>query len=187
MPFFIEVGSCDFDTCEKLIQNGWDGIVIEPVKYYYDKLTKYSNIVYENVAISNTVGESEIHYIDPKEIISYGQHWLKGISSLEGKTGPLSFPGNRKIDHFSNCLKQKVNTTTLDNICEKHNIESIDFLKVDTEGHDLIVLKSLDLKNIPVRMIKVEHKHLNSKEIIEYLERFNYLCYLEEDDIYAIK
>ena len=38
MQFFVEVGSCDFDTCEKLIKNDWDGIVIEPVKHYYDKL-----------------------------------------------------------------------------------------------------------------------------------------------------
>ena len=41
MPFFIEVGACDFDTCEQLIENGWRGIVIEPVKYYFNKLPKW--------------------------------------------------------------------------------------------------------------------------------------------------
>ena len=48
MSFFVEVGSCDFDTCERLIKNDWDGIVIEPVKYYYDN---YLNIRILNMKI----------------------------------------------------------------------------------------------------------------------------------------
>ena len=59
MSFFVEVGACDFDTCEQLIHNGWKGIVIEPVKHYYDKLTKYPQIHYENIAISDKEGESD--------------------------------------------------------------------------------------------------------------------------------
>ena len=77
MPFFIEVGSCDFDTCETIIQNGWRGIVIEPVKYYFDKLHKYPNIYYENIAISNHNGESEIYYINPNDIKTNDQEWMK--------------------------------------------------------------------------------------------------------------
>ena len=90
MSFFIEVGACDFDTCEQLIHNGWKGIVIEPVKHYYDKLTKYPQIHYENIAISDKEGESEIHYINPEQIVHENQQWLKGISSLEGATGPMT-------------------------------------------------------------------------------------------------
>ena len=86
MSFFIEVGSCDSDTCERLINNGWSGIVIEPVKYYYDKLPKYPHIKYENIAISDKKDESEIHYIDPEYIKDEDGKWLHGISSLKGRT-----------------------------------------------------------------------------------------------------
>ena len=61
--FFIEVGSCNFDTCERLIKNGWNGIVIEPVKYYFDSLPKYNNIFYENIAIDICKDYKEIEYI----------------------------------------------------------------------------------------------------------------------------
>ena len=187
MPFFIEVGACDFDTCEQLIKNGWKGIVIEPVKYYFNKLPKYAQINYENLAISDQDGETKIHYIDPERITNESEMWLKGISTLKGKTGPMSIEGNKELDHFKKCLQQNVRTTTLNKICEKYEIQDIDFLKIDTEGHDLIVLKSLNLEKVNVRFIKIEHKHLDKKEIISYLEQYNYLIYVENDDIYAIK
>ena len=53
MSFFVEVGACDFDTCEQLIKNGWKGLVIEPVKVYFDRLPKYDSIIYENIAIDS--------------------------------------------------------------------------------------------------------------------------------------
>lgn len=187
MSFFVEVGACDFDTCEQLIHNGWKGIVIEPVKHYYDKLTKYPQIHYENIAISDQEGESEIHFINPEHIVHENQQWLKGISSLEGATGPLSFEENQTLTNFQTSLKQKVKTFTLNQICEKYDIHEIDFLKIDTEGHDLIVLQSIDLQKVHVKMIKIEHKHLNKDDIMDHLKQHNYLCYLEKDDIYAIK
>ena len=185
MSFFIEVGSCNFDTCERLINNGWSGIVIEPVKYYFDKLPKYPHIKYENIAISDKKSESEIHYINPEYIKNKEQEWLKGISSIKGESGPLSFDNN--IFMKENTIIQKVNTDTLKNICDKYNVTSIDFLKIDTEGHDIKVLESIDLDKIYVKMIKIEHKHVDKEYLKNYLQNYSYLVYTETDDIYAIK
>lgn len=186
MSLFVEVGTSDFDTCEKLITNGWKGVCIEPVKYYFNKLPKYPNIHYENIAISDKKGESEIHYYDPEKILKNEDEWLKGISSLEGNTGPLSFEVNKKLFE-DNVIKQSVKTDTLTNICDKYQITKIDFLKIDTEGHDIKVLESLDLDEVYVKMIKIEHAHVNAQHIIDHLKNNNYLVYLEKNDIYAIK
>lgn len=185
MSFFVEIGSCDFDTCERLIQNDWNGIVIEPVKYYYDKLPKYPHINYENIAISDKEGISEIHYLDPEIIKNDSQSWMKGISSIGGETGPLSFNENSFMEE--NIIKQQVNTNTLQNICDKYNVTKIDFLKIDTEGHDIKVLESIDLDKVYVKMIKIEHKHVDKVDIVNHLQNNNYLVYVETDDIYAIK
>ena len=101
--------------------------------------------------------------------------------------GPLSLPNNQHIKRYQNPTKQEVYTYTLNQICEKHNIKNIDFLKIDTEGHDLKVLESIDLNNINVKMIKIEHKHLIAADIISHLKQYNYLVYQENEDIYAIK
>lgn len=182
MPFFVEVGSCNFDTCQQLIDNGWDGLVIEPVKYYFDKLPKVPRIHYENVAVDSQAGSSHIHYIDPQLV---SEQWERGISSLQGSTGPLSLAQNCGIDRFANALRQPVDVVTLNSLCTKYDIEKIDFLKVDTEGADLRVLQSLDLSRVDVRFIKVEHKHCDAAVIERYLH--GYMIYRENDDIYAIK
>ena len=158
MSFFIEVGSCDFDTCEKLIENGWNGIVIEPVKYYFDKLPKYSNIHYENLAINNQEGESEIHYIDPKIITEENDEWLKGISSLEGKTGPLSFEGNSYIEHFKNhkdCVLIFIRDANLKSVSETlRGYKSKKFYKkgqdklIRNYGIGAQIIKALNIKNM---------------------------------------
>lgn len=185
MPFFIEVGTCDFDTLHQLAINGWNGIMVEPVKEYIDKLPKHANIYYENIAISNIKDNVDIHYINPEEIIDKDDEWLKGISSINGATGPLSF--NKHIDKFNNCKKINVKTMTLNELCEKYNINEIDFLKIDTEGHDFIVLSTIDLNKIYVKTIKIEHKHLNKNLIIDHLQKNNYIVWVENDDIYAFR
>ena len=47
-----------------------------------------------------------------------------------------------------NIIVQKVNTDTLQNICDKYNVTKIDFLKIDTEGYDIKVLESIDLDKV---------------------------------------
>lgn len=68
------------------------------------------------------------------------------------------------------------------------NVPRIDLLKVDTEGHDFTILKSIDF-NGPFRpaLIKVEHKHQrNPYEMELFLKDKGYKTWVELDDIYAI-
>tara|TARA_B100001287_G_C22666836_1_gene523234 strand:- start:1598 stop:2173 length:576 start_codon:yes stop_codon:yes gene_type:complete len=190
--FFIEVGTSDFDTNEQLIKNGWSGMQVEPVKHYFDKLPKYSNIIYENVAISDKNGTSTMNFISPDKLeqMDSDHQWMKGIGSLEGKSGPMSFNDNRDYFESLGVIKQDVQTCTLDYLCQKHNISHVDYLKIDTEGHDLKVLKSINLKLINVKQIKIEYKHLSENdvhEVISILKENNYIIYIETDDIYAIR
>jgi hypothetical protein len=72
----IEIGTSDFRTQAGLVE----GIFIEPVKYYFDRLPVCNKM---NVAVSNTDGEINIYYI-PAEVIE--QHnlpkWLRGCNSV---------------------------------------------------------------------------------------------------------
>lgn len=185
MPFFIEVGVCDFDTCHKLIENGWRGMMVEPVRYYFDRLPRHANVILENVAVSDSNGETNIHFIDPSKIADGEENqWLRGVSSVDGGG---CFRYNPNVPIFKDCLVDRVMKCTLNDLCEKHNVKVVDFLKIDTEGHDLNVLRSIDLDSIDVRVIKIEHKHTGKEEIVQLLEAKNYIVYVESEDIYAIK
>ena len=71
--------------------------------------------------------------------------------------------------------KIKVETVTWDTLVEKYNIQWVDYLKIDTEGHDWEILQSIDMNKIKPKIIKVEHKHSGKlREIVNYLHSHGY-------------
>ena len=57
---FVEIGVCDFDTLEPLIDNGWLGYFVEPVSKYARKLNQYD---VTECAISSYDGEIDLSLI----------------------------------------------------------------------------------------------------------------------------
>lgn len=51
-----------------------------------------------------------------------------------------------------------VPSLTLDDLLKAHNVQSIDFLSIDCEGHDYTILKAFSFTVRP-RLIMVEHAH----------------------------
>jgi FkbM family methyltransferase len=97
----------------------------EPVKQTYEDLTantpKLTNVNTFNIALSDRQGNAPI-FLAAKSV----------LATLEGPdSSPLTFSGET----------QTVQVDTLQSWCSSHGIERIDLLKVDTEGHDLKVLK----------------------------------------------
>jgi hypothetical protein len=56
--------------------------------------------------------------------------------------------------------KIKVQTTTLNEIVKEYNINQIDLLHTDTEGHDFTILMNYNF-NIKPKKIMFEHKHMD--------------------------
>jgi len=78
-----------------------------------------------------------------------------------------------------------VETKTLDLFCKEQLIEHIDFLKIDTEGSELNVLKGATdlLKNGSIKYIQFEYggtyqdAHITLKEVHELLTTYGYLIF----------
>ena len=69
---------------------------------------------------------------------------------------PLYNAGTRTLPPISPPNK-KISITTLEKYCNEKKIEKIDFLKIDTEGYELEVLKGLKKKISSVNLILFEH------------------------------
>ena len=68
---FVEIGVCEFDTLEPLLENGWEGYFVEPIKKYADKITHNMT----NCAISSYNGTMEMYMSNGLD-----GGWSKGIS-----------------------------------------------------------------------------------------------------------
>ena len=181
MRFFVEIGSCDFDTCLQLAQNGWRGMVCEANPEIFpmvQKIFEGYEVQCLNCAVTDHDGEVEL-------ALAAGWGWAKGISHI---TSPNHL-GTRLSDDPRNANNFKpsvpVQGYTLDTVMLKSQLPVIDFLKIDTEGHELNILKSFSFDMRP-KFIKVEHKLTDDIEITKILMEQNYLTWTEENDIYAV-
>ena len=68
----------------------------------------------------------------------------------------------------------------------KNNIKYIDYLKVDTEGHETDIFGAYDWSVKPT-FIKLEHSHIDDVKMKNLLEKQGYMCYTESNDMYAIR
>jgi len=102
----------------------------EPSKKSFEKLT------------------ANIKGVHKLKIFNLGFGEKKGTATLfSDKNGSsLSSLYKRKLDHFNLQvnIKETVNIETVDDFCLKNNITHINFLKLDTEGNELQILKGAD-------------------------------------------
>ena len=198
MKYFIEIGSCDFETNIDLISNGdWRGIMCEPAKKYRENLERLvkdnpyrHNLWIEPVAVSDFDGEVE--FAEAKDTSEGNRSiglWRRGISSVISD----NHKGERLFDLPNNAefieKKYKVECFTLDTLINRYKekgFEKIDYLKIDTEGHEINILDSYSWNILP-SFIKIEHAHIDDVYAKSLLEARGYVVYTEASDMYAIR
>ena len=190
--YFVEIGTCDFDTLVPLAENGWSGIFVEPICAYLDSLPRYANVIYENSVIGNIDSKIPFVYYDPSLADYIGDDWVKGVGTT-----------SLDINHFFSNPQWKsyerrivVNSLTLDSLFNKHNVCSVDFMKVDVEGSEFDIFKNYSW-NLKPTMLKVETRHWEGKEqyhnisieipMLEMLKSNGYVVWKESSDLYAIR
>jgi hypothetical protein len=141
---FVEIGCCDFNTqCDTLCDDSY-GLCVDPIKYYLDNLPIKTNLLKENAAISNKKEIVKLYYIPENIIYQYNlPFWLKGCNRIESihptVVKELS-ARNLPMDLIS---IEEIKTQTYSDLISKYNCLNIDYLKIDTEGHEPIIIDSL--------------------------------------------
>ena len=136
---FIEIGTSNFETLIQSADDTTKGISVDAVKYYIDCLPDKLNCKKINVGISNVNAVLDVYYIDEKVIESNNlPYWFKGCNCINAYH-PLHIKHN--VSHL--CKIEKVNVITTYELFYTNNVKRVKYLKIDTEGHDCIILKSL--------------------------------------------
>lgn len=188
-PFvFVQVGANDgvsFDFLyDFVVLRKSSGIVIEPIKEYYDELIEnyinFDGIIKVNKAIHPIEKQLSIYKINPTSKSKYPD-WVKGIASFN-----LNHHKNLNIN-TNDIVTETVDCDTLMNIV---NIDNIDYFQIDTEGFDFEVLKMIDFKIIKPKIIKYEHVSLSlndKNKAKELLIKHGYFIFSEQNDTIALK
>jgi len=173
MKTFVEIGSCDFDTLSHLSHHGWKGVIVEPIKKYFDNIPTERNIHYVNAAVSLTNGTATM-WTAPDELTQQDPDF-KGMSSLwEGSNDNLTIP-------------VEVQTISFHTLFGMTGVTTIDYLKIDTEGYDYEILKMFPWDTIKPSFIKFESEHIDVDMAVELLQSHGYHCEVDVRNTYAIK
>jgi FkbM family methyltransferase len=121
----VDVGAQFGTSFRDYLSDGWRALAFEPDATKFDKLAKYEgrpNFTLLKVAVGDVPRDGIPFFTSPEST---------GISSL------VAF-------RDSHAEAQKVRVVTLADTLREQGIRSIDFLKIDTEGFDLQVLRGHD-------------------------------------------
>lgn len=150
----LEIGTSDFGT----LAGKANGLFVEPVREYFERL---DNCLKERVAISDREGEISIYFIPSKEIERLGlPNWVRGCNSVNEPHKTIVANG-----WGSHIVSEVVRVIRVKTLLESHSIDDVEFLKIDTEGHDCVILNDfLDTCNIKPRKIQFEDNALSPLE-----------------------
>ena len=145
----------------------------EPSKWTYKKLIKNnfpSNVICNNFGLSSIKGEKVLYILE------------------QGSAGNSLYQKFDIENEESYILQDKtelIKLDTLNNYCKENNIEQIDFMKIDAEGHDYEVLKGGKnlIENRQVNIIQFEYGGCNIdsrvflKDFFEFFDGMSYNFY----------
>jgi len=135
---FLEIGTSDFDTLIQKCSDQDTGLVIEPLKYYLDRLPDKPKVTKLQLAVSFNDKEEMgfLYYIHPDDILKHNlPFWLRGCN----KIGDFHFQHIKLgIQHL--IRKEEVLLVPISRILKEHEVQEIGILKIDTEGADCQIL-----------------------------------------------
>ena len=107
---------------------------------------------------------------------SFSKEHMLYIDEEIGKHG-----GSKKIANID-CLK-------LSSVFNKYQIKKIDFLSIDTEGHEIQVLNGIDFGNTEIELISIELDYTREKKVEEFLKErgFERILRIQTDILFRKK
>jgi FkbM family methyltransferase len=118
----------------------------EPIKVLYEKILKYNikNVIIYNEAVADKICETEV-------VLHFNEE--SGSSSIKRTVDDV-------IEHkeWTSSVVNKVNTIDIEEVIKRTNSEEIDYMKIDCENSEYLILLKKDLSKIKYIGIEVHHQ-----------------------------
>ena len=182
LEIFIDIGSHKGSYTDLIINNFYvkKVIMVEPQKNIYEhvkkKYLKDKRVKTYNLAVSDKKKRQAL-YINKHDLTS-------SLTEIDKKNNYLKLKAKLFGGSINDLIQNKymVNSCKLSEIIKKNNVKKIDLLKIDTEGHELQVLKGAGsfLKNkVNFMLIEIHNSNIflnyDAKKIHNYLKKNKFI------------
>jgi len=166
----IDVGAHHGHSAKHFVSKGFSILCFEPdadnrENHLARTFANASNVTIDTRAVGNRDGNGVPFYTSVES---------SGLSSLSAFME----------SHVQSC---EVETTTIKSAVAQYNIDKIDFLKIDVEGHDFFVIQGVPWDQMAPDIIECEYEDFKTvplgytwKDVAEFLRKKGYSVYISE-------
>lgn len=163
----LQIGANDGVTTDPLYdcirEMNWSAILVEPIPELCNRLRRnyegLSSVRIDQVAVSDCSGRRRLYHIAAK---SGDPVWAEQLGSFHREV--IGSHVGVITDINERILETIVDVVTVSDLLTRHNVQTLDLLYVDTEGHDDVILQSIDFNaDWAPRFIVYEHDHLGDR------------------------
>ena len=166
--FVVQIGANDGISGDPLAdgfsKTRWSGLLVEPVPHLYERLVaQYRDrpgMRIERAAVSTYDADAPLFRL--RTVPGESPEWFNQLATLDRDVLLKHRSSIPEIDSL--VIEERVPTVRLDTLLARHGISKIDLLVIDTEGHDLEVLRSLDFRRFCPTVLMFEHQHLSEAD-----------------------
>jgi len=182
---FVEIGTCDFDAII-LNENPGKGISVEALPYYSNRLPEVNGVTKINAGISDKDGEMNIHWVNPDNFKKWDlPDWVRGSNSIGQPHAVVQEECDyRNISYDDVITISKIKVKSWKTLAKENNIKGVKLIKLDTEGHEHIIMKNL-LEDLierssfrPEKIFFENNKLANKDKLTEVVQGFEKLGYV---------
>lgn len=156
---FVEIGANDGVSLSNTYffekTRGWSGIVIEPLPNAFKKLEHVRQCITVNACVCDYDGETTFLEIDGR------CEMLSGIPD-KYDSGHVRRVRNNLKRHGATSREIVVPCFTLETLLDKHGINYVHYLSIDTEGGEIDILRSIDFQTISIDVVSVENNYFDT-------------------------
>lgn len=167
--FYVDIGAHHpfrYSNTYYFYKKGWRGINIDGTPGVMKKFNKYrKRDVNLEIAISDQEDVKEYHLLNEP-----------ALNGFAGDKIDKYLDGDNAYKLISKTLVQ---SNRLEAVLRNHDVEDIDFMNIDVEGHEVEVIKSNDWDRFRPKYILVEIQdhnilHINGDEVTNQLNDYGY-------------
>lgn len=178
-----------------ILRHHFPALLVEPLPDLYEKLrANYASepqVRFANVAVGEEPGEAVMYRL-PHDVPSLPD-WAQGLASFDKRLllEHRKLSGLNNVDLERLLVTARVPVVTMTQLlAAEPGISAVLALQVDTEGHDLHVIRSALHGGIRPRIINYEHKHLsyaNQEACRDLLAKSGYAFVSTREDTLAVR
>ena len=137
----------------------WQAVLVEPIPLHFESLKRRrpdGRFTLVQAAITDHDGQVDMTMVTRKAGMP---EWVDQINSIDPEH---VLKHATTVDGLKDAMTSvKVAALTFDSLLDSCGVEAFDALHIDTEGHDAVILASVDFARFKPALVMYEHRHLS--------------------------